>query len=413
MPWKEFSKVDSRRLFISAVESDMWSFSQLCRRFGISRKTGYKWLHRFRLEGDKGLYDRSRKPHRVRYATDPEIKDLLLAERDSHPVWGARKLCKRLENRGITPPPERTANRILKREGRIQLPTPSLKEEPKRFERAHPNDLWQIDHKSAIHGRWARRTVPFVVIDDCTRYLLGLRALSDKGLVSTWEAIWRIFGEFGLPDSVLSDNDQIFHGNNGPSHFEARLLRLGIDILHGRPYHPQTQGKAERLNGTLERELLRNGSFEFAEELQAGFDHFRHEYNYERPHESLSMEVPGALYLPSTRPRPHKLPEMEYPAGAILRKVHKDGWLSYKGYCVEVGVGLHGQRVEIREVDYGVDVYYGRYRIRGKRLDEQTMTRDYKVGGTRRRRGTSLRATPCASFPEEKNVTHVAAQPVT
>jgi transposase InsO family protein len=404
MPWKEVSKVDSRRLFISAVESGMWDFSQVCRQFDISRKTGYKWLHRFWLESDEGLYDRSRRPHRVYYATDPQVRDFLLAERDLHPAWGARKLCKRLEKRGATPPPERTANRILKRNGKIMPPKAFIEEEPKRFERAHPNDLWQVDHKSAIHGRWARRTVPFVVLDDCTRYLLGLKALSDKGLYSTWEAIWHIFGEFGLPNSILADNDQIFHGSNGPSHFEARLLRLGIDILHGRPYHPQTQGKAERLNGTLERELLRNGSFESAEELQAGFDRFRNEYNYERPHESLSMEVPGAFYRPSARPRPKKLPEMEYPVGAILRKVHKDGWLSYKGYCIEVGVALHGQHVEIREVDYGVEVYYGQYRIRGKQLDEHTMTRDYKVGGTRPRRGTSLRATPFAPFPEEKKV---------
>jgi transposase InsO family protein len=408
MPWKEVSKVESRRLFVSAVKSGKRSFSEVCRRFGVSRKTGYKWLNRFRDEGDGGLLDRSRRPRVVRYATDPKVKELLLTERDARPAWGARKLCKVLERRGIVPPPERTANRILKREGKVKPRKAPVAEAPRRFERVHPNDLWQIDHKRAIHGKWARRTVPLVVLDDCTRYLLGLEALPDKGLVSTWGAVWRIFGEFGLPRSVLTDNDQIFHGNNGPSHFEARLMRLGIDILHGRPYHPQTQGKAERLNGTLQRELLQDGCFESAAELEAGFKLFRHDYNHERPHESLSMEVPGALYRPSPKRCPDHLPQMEYAEGAVLRKVQKDGWITYKGHIIEVGVGLHGQRVEVREVDYGAEVYYGRYRIRGKRFDEQTKTRDDKVGGSRRkagrRVGTTLRATPFAPFPPKEKL---------
>jgi transposase InsO family protein len=384
MPWREVSKVESRRLFISAVESGKWNFSEVCRKFGISRKTGYKWLDRFRKQGDDGLFDRSRKPLLIRYATDPKVKRHLLAERKKHPVWGARKLCKVLERKGVVAPAERTANRILKREGLVDE-RKGAKDEFTRFERPRPNDMWQADHKRIVEGKWAARAIPFVALDDCTRYCLAVKALPNWKLEPTWDALWHIFGEFGLPRSILTDNARIFSAFSGPSRFEVRLMRLGVKVLHGRPYHPQTQGKVERLNGTLERELLRNGCFSSVDELQAGFDRFRRTYNFERPHEALSMETPGSLYRPSKRERPDDLPQMEYPGGAELRKVQKDGWISYKSRIVEMGIGLSGERVEVRETDYGVEIYYGPYRILGKRFDEQTKTRDDKVGGSRRR----------------------------
>lgn len=383
MPWHEVSRVESRRMFVSAVESGNWSFREVCHQFGVSRKTGYKWFGRWKREGEEGLEDRSRRPKVIRYTTDPEVEALLLADRKAHPTWGAPKLCKRLEHKGIQPPPIRTANRILKRAGMINT-RKVPREELIHFERSRPNELWQIDHKRAIHGRWARRTVPFVVEDDCTRYCVGLRALPDKGLISTWGALWEIFGEFGLPESILSDNDQIFHGTVGPSQFEARLMRLGIRVLHGRPYHPQTQGKVERLNGTLERDLLRDGYFTSCEELQSGFDRFRYDYNFERPHEALGMDFPGSRYRPSTRVRPEKLPEMGYSSKSVVRKVNKDGWISFRGYCFEVGRGLHRQHVEVRENDGGIEIYYGPYRLQGRRWDETVRTVADKLGRHRR-----------------------------
>ena len=205
------------------------------------------------------------------------------------------------------------------------------------FERSRPNALWQLDHKRAVHGRWSRRSVPLVVEDDASRYLVGLRALPDKGLASTWEALWGMFGEFGLPESVLTDNDGVFHGRRGPSQFEARLMRLGISVLHGRPYHPQTQGKVERLNGTLELEVLRDGVFRSAADLQAGYDAFRERYNFERPHEALDLAVPASRYEPSRRVRPARVPPMEYAPGAVLRRVQKDGWISWRGWAISVG----------------------------------------------------------------------------
>jgi len=405
MPWKEVEKVELRRMFVSRVESGSSSVAGTCREFGISRVTGYKWLERYREGGGEGLRDRSRRPQRVAAGTDAEQAAALIADRQAHPSWGARKLRVRLSWAGGEVPSERTVHRIIKRAGLVR-PEAGPAEASQRFERGWPNELWQMDHKGAIHGSWARRTVPLTVEDDCTRYLVGLRALPDKGLDSTWGALWGLFGEFGLPEAMLTDNDQVFHGRKGPSQLEARLLRLGIGVYHGRIYHPQTQGKVERLHGTLSVDLLRDGSFHSGEELQAGLDRFREEYNFERPHEALGMAVPGSRYRPSERQRPERLPAMEYGFGAELRRVQKDGWISWKGYCIEVGMGLWGERVEVREMEGGVEVYYGRHRILGEAVGAGTKRRSEKLGvGPGRRSGrvvTPLRATPFAELPPAK-----------
>lgn len=367
MPWHEVTIVEARRLFVHAWHQAPRNFSALCRQFGISRPTGYKWLARWREEGGQGLVDRSRRPHHIERATPAEVEQELIAQRAKHPYWGARKLCCLLERQGLAPPPERTANRILRRHGLVPERQP-IGQTMRRFERERPNALWQLDHKAAIHGAWAVRTVPLTVEDDASRYLLGLFAQPDKGLDATWANLWELFGQFGLPEAILMDNDGIFHGRSGPSQLEVRLLRLGIVPLHGRTYHPQTQGKVERLNGTLERELLRDGHFRSAEEVQEGFDRFRQTYNYQRPHEALGMEVPASRYRPSERQRPKQVPPMAYPSGVTLRAVQKDGWISWRGVRIEVGTGLCSERVEIREVADGIEIYYGPYRVLGATL---------------------------------------------
>jgi len=336
--------------------------SEACREFGVSRPTGYKWLSRYRSEGIVGLQDRSRRPRRCS-VTEPAMVAAIVAERTRR-KWGARKIRKRLETLGEHPPSERTVNRVLKREG-LQEGRQSKPEAPQRFERSRPNALWQMDHKSALRGKWRSRAVPFAALDDCSRYLLCLRSLTDKGLNSTWTWLWETFGEFGLPEAMLMDNDIIFAGRNGPSRLESRLLRLGIEVIHGRPYHPQTQGKVERFNGALERELLRDGSFETADDLQSAFDRFRCEYNFERPHEALELAVPASRYVPSPRPRPPVLPEVIYREGSLLRKVDPSGRISLKNERIEVGQGISGEWVELREVEFGFEVYYGECRILG------------------------------------------------
>ncbi|MHC4714724.1 MAG: IS481 family transposase [Planctomycetota bacterium] len=389
MPWKEVGKVELRMAFVSACGAARASFSALCSEFGISRKTGYKWYGRYLEEGLKGLEERSRRPRRIHRRIDERVVEALLAERKAHPAWGARKLRRVIKRKGLVVPSERTVNRILSRAGLVDKRVARV-QGVTRFERPAPNDLWQVDHKRAIHGRWSRRCVPFVVLDDHSRYLVGLKALSDKGLDSTWAATWEILGEFGLPRSVLSDNDAVFRGGNGPSQFEARLMRLGIQVLHGKPYHPQTQGKVERFNGTLQRELLRDSDFSSAQEVQRGFDLYRWEYNFYRPHEALGLEVPGSAYRPSGRLRPGSLPEMEYAGGTPVRRVDKDGWVHWKGRLINAGRGLYREWVEVREAQDSVEIYFGPYRITQQRLTEAR--RDARKKG----RGGGILASGCA-----------------
>lgn len=397
MPWKEVDRVELRRIFIERVRSGV-NMSEACRDFGISRPTGYKWLRRYDREGVDGLRDRSRRPLRVSL-TDPDMVEAIIRER-SRRKWGARKIRKRLETLGSNPPSERTVNRILKREG-LQDSRRGEPETPQRFERSRPNALWQMDHKSAIRGKWRSRAVPFVVLDDHSRYLLCLRALADKGLDSTWRWLWWLFGEVGLPESILSDNDMVFAGRNGPSQVEARLMLLGIEVIHGRPYHPQTQGKVERFNGTLQRELLRDGVFEGPSDLQESFDQFRYEYNFERPHEALDLEVPASRYMPSNRLRPSVLPEVFYPEAALLRKVDSGGRISFRNERVEVGGGISGEWVELRDADFGFEVYYGEYRILGfvPGGDRKSYRGYRRIPGGGRPGGNSAPATPPRSFP--------------
>ena len=381
MPWQERNRMESRRLFIERIKTEETPFGEACQEFGVSRKTGYKWWKRYRQEGREGLADQSRRPHHIRYEISSEMEEKLVKLRQSHPTWGARKLCWILEEQGCPAPPERTAHRVLVRHGLVKTDQPSRKANTQRFERSLPNELWQMDHKAAIHlSRWGR-IVPFVVMDDHSRYLLGLWAQSDKGTEATWSSLWKVFLEFGLPQQILSDNDTVFHGEVGPSRIEARLMRLGIRIYHGAPYHPQSQGKVERVNRTLEVDVLRERKFYQPAEVQGAFDNFRECYNYERPHEALGLDLPGRHYRPSTRSCPSELPPMEYSSGKTLRKVGSTGYICWKGWALYVGGGLEREWVEVREQNQVVDIYYGPFPIHRFGEKDIRITRNQIWGG--------------------------------
>ena len=178
-------------------------------------------------------------------------------------------------------------------------------------------------------------------------------------------------------------------------------MRLGIEVIHGRPYHPQTQGKVERFNGTLERELLRDGFFEDPSDLQEGFDQFRYEYNFERPHEALDLNVPASRYSPSNRRRPSTLPKVEYKQGVLLRKVDPGGRISFRNERIEVGGGISGEFVELREADFGFEIYYSEYRILGfvPGGDRKPYRGYRRIPDGRSPGGDSAPATPPRSLP--------------
>jgi len=227
---------------------------------------------------------------------------------------------------------------------------------PRPFERAAPNELWQMDHKGAIEVA-RQRVCPLVVIDDHSRYCLCFTRVSDLTMRTTWDVLWGLFERFGLPDAVLCDN--AFSAPVGLSWFDARLVRLNIEPAHGRPHHPQTQGKVERFNGTAQRELIDfDARRDSVEHFDQDCERFRTVYNTVRPHEALGDLPPVTRWRASVRPRPPTLPEVRYPCGAVTRRVSHGGDLRYQNARIVVGRSLTGETMMIEDREQDVAVYY-------------------------------------------------------
>jgi transposase InsO family protein len=252
-------------------------------------------------------------------------------------------------------------DRILDRHGEVTH-RPSGTSGELRYERNASNELWQVD------GKGVPRRCPYwplSVLDDHSWFLLGLSALADKRIPTVLSMLWEVFGEYGLPEAILTDNGDGFNDwqAKGPTRFEAQLWLLGIRTLHGRCRHPQTQGKVERFHGTLETDLGDRLRPPTREEAEVTYEAYRREYNWERPHEAIGMKVPGAVYESSPRKRPKTKPVHELPGGAMARKVGFNGDIAFKGHTYLVGKGLRGEYVEIREEATGHAAYYASVRI--------------------------------------------------
>ena len=323
---------------------------ELCRRFGISPTTGYKWLGRFRVGGEAGLADLLRRPHHSPGRTGPEIEEMLLKVRDAHPAWGRRKLRAWLSARGheLLPSPS-TITAILRRHDRID-PAEGVKHQAwQRFEHLEPNQLWQMDfkgHFATVEGRCH----PLTVLDDHSRFSLGLEACGDEGTQTVRQRLTKIFRRYGLPERMVMDNGSPWgHDADHPyTLLIVWLLRLGIGVSHGRPYHPQTQGKDERFHRTLKAEVLQGTTFKDLKHCQVAFDDWRGVYNLERPHQALGMATPASRYRVSHRPFPEQLPPVEYSPEDQVRRVQDQGRVSWKRRQVKISTAFKGLQVAIR-----------------------------------------------------------------
>ena len=229
-----------------------------------------------------------------------------------------------------------------------------------RFERPCPNDLWQMDHKGPLEIA-RQRHHPLTVLDDHSRFCLCFEPLADLTLATAWPVLWDLFGKYGLPGALLSDGAFAarHEAGGGVSELDQRLIRLGIRPIHGRPYHPQTQGKVERLHHTLEHELISfNARRDHLDHFCQDRDHWRSTYNLLRPHESLGDRPPISRYRRSTRERPSTLPAVEYPAGVMLRRVSQVGDIQYQRVRITLSRSLRGQQVRIEERENEIAVYY-------------------------------------------------------
>lgn len=364
MPWGTTTVSELRTAFVHAVRTAGRSASQAARDFNISRQTAYKWLARF--DAQEPLADRSRRPKHSPARTSDALEAAVLAVRDQH-GWGPRKIAALLRNQNQPTVPARTAAAILRRHNRIATGNaPEVADQ--RFERAQPNELWQVDFKGYVEV--ARKKVyPLTVLDDHSRFLLALGCGEDVTMARAWNVLWNVFGEHGMPEEILCDNA---FGSSGPgvSWFEARRMRLGVRVTHGRPYHPQTQGKVERLHGTLEAEVFPRLDRSDRVAFEAGLDRWRREtYNALRPHESLGDVAPLQRWRPSTRIRPKQLPAVEYAPGSVLRRVSSGGEIRWRCAKLLAGGGLVGEHVRVEETDASVVLWYGPHRIRQIPLD--------------------------------------------
>jgi transposase InsO family protein len=361
MPWKVLTPMSEKKEFIALVSSCQSNISELCRRFGISRKTAYKWINRYEADGESGLGEKSRKPCSSPNQTSLETQEAIIEIRKNLPTWGGRKIRHLLARFDFDPVPAKsTVNSILKRNGLIDPEESDKHRKWKSFEAAAPNDLWQMDFKGHFEAL-LKRCHPLTVLDDHSRYSICIKACENETRITVRSALTETFRTYGLPKAILCDNGPPWGDPDSRfTRLTVWLIRLGIRIPYARSFHPQTRGKVERFHRTLKADVVQYCHRFDLNECQARFDQWRILYNTERPHESLDMAVPAARYRLSPRPFPETLPQIEYSDGDHVRKVQDGGFVSFRGREFRVGNAFHGEKVAIRPtaVDGVLDVYF-------------------------------------------------------
>ena len=374
MGWEGVTVMDQRIRFISDYLEGFFPFTELCQHFGISRKTGYKWVKRYFEEGLVGLEDRSRAPKHCPHRTENRCEAELIQERLRHPRWGPRKLLARLKRRypDLPWPAVSTAGAILKHHGLVKprgRRRPRSMPSPPRIRAEAPNELWTVDFKGEFRTGDRQLCYPLTMVDYASRYFLSCKVRSSTATRHARPVFEAVFEEFGLPRMILCDSGSPFGAARTPrrlSRLAVWWIKLGIQPLCIQPGHPEQNGAHERLHRTLKAETARPPAPDFPTQ-QASFDRFRCEYNTERPHEALEMRTPAEFYKPSPRPYPEKLPEVEYPGHYEIRRVDRAGVLYWKGRRIFISEIFHGEPIGFEEINDGLwSVYFaqvllGRY----------------------------------------------------
>ena len=370
MPWQEVDTVSLRVEFVRLAQMGGLGMVELCRRYQISRKTGYKWLERVRRGGQEALRDRSRRPQHSPRRTAAQVEAQLVALRREHPAWGPRKLRWVLGSGDQAElPAVSTVAAILRRHGLIDEKEAAKHSAFVRFEHPAPNELWQMDFMGDFAVA-SGRCYTLTALDDHSRFNLVLAACGQQTTETVQRRLIDTFRRYGLPLRMTMDNGPPW-GNGYDRHdltpLSVWLMRLGIRVSHSRPYHPQTQGKDERFHRTLQAEALAGRHFSDLGQVQQCLDGWRSVYNGVRPHESLHMQVPQQCYRPSARSYPECLPPLEYGPKDTVRKVQAGGWLSFRGRALRVPKALKGQPVALRATgcDGTYEVYFGPHRVAG------------------------------------------------
>ena len=381
MPWQEVNVMTLRREFVELAAQEGANVSELCRRYEISRKTGYKWLGRG--GGGSGrpaaLQDRSRRPLHCPHQTEAALEQEVVKLRLRHPCWGGRKIAWRLGELGQAPLTPSTVTRILHRHGLIE-PEASERAAPvKRFEHERPNAMWQMDFKGTFQTL-AGSCLPLTVLDDHSRFNLVLNANARTDTASVKPLLVQAFERYGLPVRINTDNGPPW---GAPSAVEAGLteltiwmIRLGILVSHSRPAHPQTNGKIERFHQTLKKEVLAARHFADHAQVQRSFDTWRTTYNCERPHEALGGRTPAQRFTPSPWHLPACLPEIHYPATDTVLIVGCNGVIRFQGRRLQVCRALRRLPIGLRpdpNVDGRFDAYFCHHKFMSLDLASNTV----------------------------------------
>jgi len=365
MPWKEVKPMQQKVLFIADYLRGVSSMSELCAHYGISRKTGYKWINRYQQQGVDGLNEQSRTPALCPTQTPYRIQQAIIELRQQFLTRpGAKKLrvllAQRYPDEAI--PSKSTIYNILyranlvdgRRRKRQVMPYPQPFAPVKQI-----NELWSVDYKGQFKLRNGQWCYPLTVMDHQSRYLCGCDALKGPRLKDTRAAFIRLFRHYGLPERIRSDNGTPFASTAcaGLSRLSLWWIKLGILPERIEPGKPQQNGRHERMHRTLKQATTRPPSTHMKAQQQR-FDAFRAEYNEQRPHEALEQQMPASHYSPSPRPYPERLPELHYPDYFEVRKVSSNGVVYWHNKLVYVSHLLKGERVGLEEVDDGIWVVY-------------------------------------------------------
>lgn len=365
MPWLETVPMEQRAQFIKDAQSGLFTMTDLCARYGVSRKTGHKWVARHAEEGRAGLADRSRAPHSCPHRISDEVAELLCSARQQHPTWGPEKLLDWLRKRHprIAWPAISTAGDLLARRGLVKGRQPR---------RVHthpgvisgvtqaPNDLWTADFKGQFRTRDGRWCYPLTLADRHSRFLFTCRGLhgTEGGGVRSW--FERVFREYGLPQAIRTDNGSPFAttGLRGLSRLNVWWMRLGIQHQRIQPGQPQQNGAHERMHRTLKQATALPPRANLAAQQRA-FDAFRREYNTERPHAALDGDTPAEHYTPSARGFPAALPQQTYPYHYRVYKVSSGGTFRFQRQLLFIGRALAEQHIGLEETDDGIwSIYF-------------------------------------------------------
>lgn len=394
MPWREVCYMEERLRFIAELVRGEESMGELCERFGVSRKTGYKLLQRYREHGPAGLENRSRRPHRVPWAITQAQAEAIVGLRRAHPSWGPKKLRAKLMQRAPEQqwPALSTIGDLLRRRGlsesrrrrRRAVPNPA----PLSVASA-PNDIWAIDFKGHFRTGDGARCDPLTVTDRFSRYLLCAQVVSPPDGAGCRAVLERLFKRYGLPRVIRSDNGAPFAslGAGALSRLSLWWVKLGIIAERIAPGKPEQNGAHERMHRTLKAETARPAAASLAAQ-QVRFNRFRTEFNCERPHEALGQRSPAAFYTASPRRYPARLCDARYPTAYLVRQVRSNGQIKWQGKLVFIGEVLIRETVGLKQTEDGdAEVYFGPIRL--GRIDQVTgkLTRSSKPGGFKEPRG--------------------------